>query len=76
MEKKFISAGAGSGKTYRITTEVANMVKDGVNEFYECGTDDTLQKIVKRMTPESLVTSILHTPAYEGKVHDYSLIKE
>ena len=51
-----------------------NMVKDGVTEFYEVGTDDTLQKIVKRMTPESLVTSILHTPTYEGKVHDYSII--
>lgn len=53
-----------------------NMVKNGVNEFYECGTDDTLQKIVRRMTPESLVTSILHTPIYEGKVHDYSIVKE
>lgn len=51
-----------------------NMVKNGVNEFYEVGTDDTLQKIVKRMTPESLVTSILHTPTYEGKIHDYSII--
>lgn len=51
-----------------------NMVKNGVTEFYEVGTDDTLQKIVKRMTPESLVTSILHTPTYEGKVHDYSII--
>ena len=30
MEKKFISAGAGSGKTYRITTDVAKMVKEGV----------------------------------------------
>ena len=53
-----------------------NMVKNGVTEFYECGTDDTLQKIVKRMTPESLVTSILHCPSYEGKVHDYSIVKE
>ena len=53
-----------------------NMVKNGVTEFYECGTDDTLQKIVKRMTPESLVTSIIHTPVYEGKVHDYSIVKE
>lgn len=51
-----------------------NMVKNGVNEFYEVGTDDTLQKILKRMTPESLVTSILHCPTYEGKVHDYSII--
>ncbi len=53
-----------------------NMVKNGVNEFYECGTDDTLQKIVKRMTPESLVTSILHCPTYDGKVQDFSIVKE
>lgn len=53
-----------------------NMVKNGVTEFYECGTDDTLQKIVKRMTPESLVTSIIHTPIYEGKIQDFSFVKE
>ena len=53
-----------------------NMVKNGVTEFYECGTDDTLQKIVKRMTPESLVTSILHCPSYDGKVQDFSIVKE
>lgn len=53
-----------------------NMVKNGVTEFYECGTDDTLQKIVKRMTPESLVTSILHCPTYDGKVQDFSVVKE
>ncbi len=53
-----------------------NMLSNGVSEFYEVGTDDTLQKIVKRMTPESIVTSILHTPIYEGKVHDFSIIKE
>ena len=53
-----------------------NMVKNGVTDFYECGTDDTLQKIVKRMTHESLVTSILHCPTYEGKVHDFSIVKE
>ena len=53
-----------------------SMVKNGVTEFFECGTDDTLQKIVKRMTPESLVTSILHCPTYDGKVQDFSIIKE
>lgn len=58
------------------TNITMNMIKNGVTEFYECGTDDTLQKIVKRMAPESLVTSILHTSVYEGVVHDYSLIKE
>lgn len=29
MAKRYISAGAGSGKTYRITTEVANLIKKG-----------------------------------------------
>lgn len=58
------------------TNITMNMVKDGVSEFYECGTDDTLQKIVKRMTPESLVSSILHCPSYEGKVKDFSIVKE
>ena len=58
------------------TNITLNMVKNGVNEFYEVGTDDTLQKIVKRMTPESLVTSIVHTSNYEGRVHDYSIVKE
>lgn len=53
-----------------------NMLANGVGEFYEVGTDDTLQKIVKRMTPESLVTSILHTPIYEGKIHDFSILKD
>ncbi len=53
-----------------------NMVKNGVNEFYEVGTDDTLQKIVRRMVPDSFVTSILHTPVYEGRVHDFSIVKE
>ena len=53
-----------------------NMVKNGVTEFYECGTDDTLQKIVRRMTPESLVTSILHCPTFDGKVQDFSIVKE
>lgn len=53
-----------------------NMLTNGVTEFYEGGTDDTLQKIVKRMTPESLVTSLIHISSYEGKVHDFSVVKE
>lgn len=56
-------------------TKITNrMDEDGVKEFYECGTDDTLQKIVKRMKPDSLVTSLIHIPTYEGKVHDFSII--
>lgn len=53
-----------------------NMANDGVTEFYEVGTDDTLQKMVKRMKPDLLVTSLLHTPFYQGKVHDFSIVKE
>lgn len=53
-----------------------NMANDGVTEFYEVGTDDTLQKMVKRMKPDLLVTSLLHTPLYQGKVHDFSIVKE
>ena len=58
------------------TNITMNMVKNGVTEFYECGTDDTLQKIVKRMTPDSLVTSLMHIPYYDGKIRDYSVVKE
>lgn len=58
------------------TNITMNMVKNGFDQFYECGTDDTLQKIVRRMTPESLVTSILHCPTYDGKVQDFSIVKE
>ena len=55
-------------------TKITNrMDENGVKEFYECGTDDTLQKIVKRMKPDSLVTSLIHSPFYEGKVMDYSI---
>lgn len=53
-----------------------NMVRDGVGEFYECGTDDTLQKMVRRMTPESTVASILHCLSYNGKVKDFSVVQE
>lgn len=55
------------------TDMTRNMQKDGVTEFYEVGTDDTLQKIVKRMCPDCLVDSLLNTPYYEGKIKDYSL---
>jgi [acyl-carrier-protein] S-malonyltransferase len=41
------------------TNMVQNMDKDGVTEYYEVGTDDTLQKIVARMYPDKLVTSAL-----------------
>lgn len=55
-------------------TKITNrMDENGVTEFYEVGTDDTLQKIVRRMKPDLMVTSLVHTPLYDGKVHDYSI---
>lgn len=46
------------------TGMVNNMVADGVTEFYEVGTDDTLQKIVMRMHPELRVSTIWEVPTY------------
>lgn len=51
------------------TSMTRNMARDGVNEFYEIGTDDTLQKIVARMCPNSLVTSIWNY----GNVKQYKI---
>jgi len=56
------------------TTMVRNLEKDGVQEYYEVGTDDTLQKIVKRMCPAKRVQSIAHIPFYEGIITDSSII--
>ena len=47
------------------TSMVRNMKRDGVNEFYEVGTDDTLQKIVERMCPDKKVISIWELPLYK-----------
>lgn len=47
------------------TSITRNMVKNGVSGFYEVGTDDTLQKIVARMYPQLLVTSIWETKEYK-----------
>lgn len=48
------------------TKMVSNMKRDGVNEFYEIGTDDTLQKIVVRMCPDDKVTSIWEAPVFNS----------
>lgn len=58
------------------TDMTRNMVKDGVTEFYEVGTDDTLEKIVRRMAPELHQQSLLDVPTYVGKVKNYKVIRE
>ena len=55
------------------TSMTHNMVKDGVTEFYEVGTDDTLEKIVRRMYPNLPVQSLLDVKSYYGKIHNYRI---
>lgn len=55
------------------TSMTYNMAKDGVTEFYEVGTDDTLEKIVKRMCPDLHVQSLLDVPSYHNRIHNYKI---
>lgn len=48
------------------TSMVRNMEKSGVQEYYEVGTDDTLQKIVSRMCPDKKVCSIMEVQTYRS----------
>lgn len=57
------------------TKMVNNMVRDGINYFFEVGTDDTLQKIVSRMYPDKKINTILDVSTYKDKVKNYSIIK-
>jgi len=50
------------------TDMVNNMVADGVDSFYEVGTDDTLSKIVSRMYPDKIVIQLPDIETYKGKV--------
>ncbi len=47
------------------TSMVQNMEEFGIQEYYEVGPDDTLQKIVTRLCPKKKVTSILEVPTYK-----------
>lgn len=50
----------------RWTEMTRNMERDGVTEYYEVGTDDTLQKIVSRMCPMLKVSSINEIKEYSN----------
>ena len=54
------------------TTITHNMVADGATDFYEIGTDDTLQKIVSRMYPGLNVQSIWNIETYKN-INPYKL---
>lgn len=48
------------------TQMVHEMERAGCTAYYEAGTDDTLQKIVARMYPDSFVTSLWSLQAFDG----------
>ncbi len=48
------------------TSMVRNMEQFGIQEYYEVGTDDTLQKIVVRLCPKKTVTSLWSLKTYHG----------
>ena len=50
----------------RWTDMVKNMKNDGITEYYEVGTDDTLQKIVARMCPTDKISSLWDIPTYNS----------
>lgn len=56
------------------TTMVNNMTSFGINEFYEAGPDDTLQKIVARMCPSSKVGALADIPFYENIITNFKTI--
>ena len=58
------------------TAMTHNMAKDGVTEFYEVGTDDTLEKIVRRMYPNLHQQSLLEVDTYRGRIHNYKQLPE
>jgi [acyl-carrier-protein] S-malonyltransferase len=52
------------------TQMVHNMNNYGVTKYYEVGTDDTLQKIVKRMLPDKEVTSLWNIETYSKIINN------
>lgn len=58
-------------------TSITNeMARNGVTDFYEVGTDDTLTKIVHRMHPELNQLSLIDIDYYRNHVRDYKIVKE
>ena len=51
---------------YLWTQMVYEMKKTGCSVYYEAGPDDTLQKIVARMCPDDVVTSLWSIQTFDG----------
>lgn len=53
------------------TDMINNTVNDGINEFYEVGTDDTLTKIVRRMYPNKKAEQLLEINTYRNLITNF-----
>ncbi|HNU17786.1 MAG TPA: ACP S-malonyltransferase [Saprospiraceae bacterium] len=53
------------------TAMMSTMDSMGVKTYYEAGPDDTLQKIVKRMVPESTVLALADLPEYRNLITNF-----
>lgn len=77
MEKKYISAGAGSGKTYRITTDVAKLINQGVlnpeqvimTTYTKAAAQELREKAKKEVAAYDKDKSLLMEHALIGTVH-------
>ena len=57
------------------TSMTLNMAKDGVTEFYEVGTDDTLEKIVRRICPALHCQSLLDVLSYKNLIKNHKALR-
>lgn len=77
MGKKYISAGAGSGKTYRITTDVAKLINQGVlnpeqvimTTYTKAAAQELREKAKKEVAAYDKDKSLLMEHALIGTVH-------
>lgn len=53
------------------TTMVSNMNAIGITSYYEAGPDDTLQKIVKRICPQSNILALADIQMYKNFITNY-----
>lgn len=56
------------------TSMVNTMNTMGVKSYYESGPDDTLQKIVKRMYPQSNVVALADIPIYKNLIINFKTV--
>lgn len=56
------------------TNMVNTMITMGIETFYECGPDDTLQKITKRMYPDKTVLALADIESYRNSIINFKTV--